>query len=709
MVKKSQFKISFQDKLLRWKESRFFRTFFFLILGVVIFIHLMGRVTPETYDYTIGSVVEKDILSPITIEDKEATQKLMDKAASEVSPIYKKDDTITANQLDVLDSIFAKAKELSVNGTMSVQEKVDKIKLEIPYELSKDSYITLVSLAPETISTIRAITKNIVSEILLAGVKEVDGGVKRAIERVNEQLVSVDLESSARKVAQELARGSIVPNVLYNQEETNRLRLEARQNVQPVIIEKGQILLESNQVITKEVYRQLNLVGLLSKKVNYWPYAGLFLLVVILVLFLYLYMEHKQGVIAKDNSYLLIYVLIFSINLVGMKVVSLGQNLEYTSIGFLAPVAFASILITLLIDMDLAIITSVVFMIIASLMFNGELLELFDFRYGIAALVSSTVGAFSLGKVNRRSSIFKAGFYVSLANMVVILLFAMLLSKSYNVPEVAVALVYGAMSGLISAILAMGMLPIFEGAFGILSVLKLIELSNPNHPLLRKLLIETPGTYHHSVVVGNLSEAAAEAIGANGLLARVGSYYHDIGKTKRPRFFIENQFNMENPHDKISPSLSKTIIIAHPYDGVNMLKEYKIPKPIQDIAEQHHGTTLLKYFYHKAKQQTSGEVLESDYRYPGPKAQSKEAAIVGICDSVEAAIRSMSKVNPDKIESLVRKIIKDRLDDGQLNECDLTFKELELITKSICETLNGTFHSRIEYPKDEKEIEVKRA
>jgi putative nucleotidyltransferase with HDIG domain len=237
---------------------------------------------------------------------------------------------------------------------------------------------------------------------------------------------------------------------------------------------------------------------------------------------------------------------------------------------------------------------------------------------------------------------------------------------------------------------------------------KLVELSNPNHPLLRKLLTETPGTYHHSLMVGNLSEAAAEAVGANGLLCRVGSFYHDVGKTKRPLYFIENQNGGDNPHDKLEPKVSASIIVAHARDGGEMLKAHKLPKPIRDIAEQHHGTTFLKYFYYKtvkqAKEQgTANTYTEDDFRYPGPKAQSKEAAIVGIADCVEAAVRSLNHPTVEQIESIIGKIIKDRLDDHQFNECDLTLRELDQIAESLRETVIGMFHSRIEYP-DEKEL-----
>ena len=252
-------------------------------------------------------------------------------------------------------------------------------------------------------------------------------------------------------------------------------------------------------------------------------------------------------------------------------------------------------------------------------------------------------------------------------------------------------------SGISSAILTVGLLPFFEAGFGVLSTMKLIELSSPNHPLLRKILTEAPGTYHHSVMVANLAETACEAIGANGLLARVGCYYHDIGKTKRPQFFIENQMNMDNPHDRLKPEASRDIIIAHVSDGVKILRKHKIPKEIIDIAEQHHGTTLLKFFYYKAKE--SGEdVKEEDFRYPGPKAQTKESAIIGIADSVEAAVRSMKQPTREKINDLVKSIIHSRMNEDQFAECDITMKELDLVEKVLCETLNGIFHSRIEYP-----------
>jgi putative nucleotidyltransferase with HDIG domain len=269
--------------------------------------------------------------------------------------------------------------------------------------------------------------------------------------------------------------------------------------------------------------------------------------------------------------------------------------------------------------------------------------------------------------------------------------------STYELSELVFYLIAALASGILSGALTIGLMPFFESAFGLLSDMRLIELSNPNHPLLKKVLTETPGTYHHSVMVANLADAACESVGADGLLARVGSYYHDIGKTIRPGFFIENQHGTVNPHDELPPEKSRDIIIAHANDGADLLAKHKMPIEIINIARQHHGTSFLKFFFVKAKEMGQ-DVVEDDFRYPGPKPQTKEIAIISIADSVEAAVRSLKEPTPEKIAKLVKSIIASKLNDGQFDECDLSMKELKTIENVICETLNGIFHSRIEYP-----------
>ena len=259
--------------------------------------------------------------------------------------------------------------------------------------------------------------------------------------------------------------------------------------------------------------------------------------------------------------------------------------------------------------------------------------------------------------------------------------------------------------GIFTSVLTIGFLPFFESIFDIITPIKLLELSNPNHSLLRRLLIEAPGTYYHSILVGNLSETAAEEVGANALLCRVGSYYHDIGKLKRPYFFKENQMTKENPHDKISPNLSALIITSHVQDGLEIAKKYKLPSKVMDIIRQHNGDTLVAYFYHKAiTAQGENLVSEDKFRYSFPKPQSKEASIVMLADSVEAYVRSQVEPTRDEIEKGVRIIIQDKINDGQLSQCDLTLKDIESVINSFLKVLAGIFHDRIEYPENIKDI-----
>ena len=292
--------------------------------------------------------------------------------------------------------------------------------------------------------------------------------------------------------------------------------------------------------------------------------------------------------------------------------------------------------------------------------------------------------------------------YIAVALAILTLTIGMI--SSNNLKENLIQSGFTIIGVLISGILSVGLLPFYESIFDVVTNIKLLELSNPNQPLMRKLLMEAPGTYHHSMMVANLAEAAAEVVGGNPVIARVGAYYHDIGKTKRPYFFGENQIGKENPHDKITPNLSTLIILSHTKDGLEMAKEYKIPKIIQDIIVQHHGTTLVKYFYYKVKNSAENpeEVKEEDFRYPGPIPDTKESGILMLADSVEAAVRSIPEPTKDKIEGMVNNIINDKINNNQLINCDLTLKDIELIRQSFLKTLDGIYHHRIEYPTEKK-------
>lgn len=717
-----------------WKHSAGVRLLLFFLFAVLFYISMADRLVPQTYDIKLGAVSEREIKASEQIEDKKATVKAQEDAAQKVQPIFT--IVLMRNEI-VVDQIFDRLEQLNADE-VTYDSKVSIYRNEIPgkmmkftdsfirnnksnvnlneklleelqkrvdeqqYTIPEETFYKLPKLSAAEIAEMRPVTSEIVMRLMNDQINDAQTARARVAELVNASTLS---KKAMREIVQEIARYAITPNRFFDEESTQEARDKARENTQPVYIKKNDIVVEKGEVITQDIYDRLDALKLLKDKVSYWPQFGLFMLVLLFTLVLFMFTRQSSATnYPYHNGQLLMLLLIFIVNIFAMKIVELAQSDEYPYIGFITPLALGSMLVTLLLDGKIAYVSTILFAVIASVVLNMGQDQIFDFRYGFVALVVSFASMFAIHRASQRSTILKAGIMVCLFGALSIMSLLML-EDQVNRQEVFYSLGFTLAGGLLTVILVIGLMPFFELTFGILSALKLVELSNPNHPLLRKLLKETPGTYHHSVMVGNLSEAAAESIGANGLLCRVGSFYHDIGKTKRPSYFIENQTNIENPHDFIEPKLSKSIIVAHARDGVDMLKDHRLPKPIRDIAEQHHGTTLLKYFYVKALKQAEEQGIEpdfteEDYRYPGPKAQSKEAAIVGIADCVEAAVRSLRNPTVEHIENMIQKIIKSRLDDQQFNECDLTMKELDTIAQSLKETVIGIFHSRIEYPED---------
>jgi putative nucleotidyltransferase with HDIG domain len=731
------------DQLIGWKYSGWTRLLLFLLLMLLFYFSLSPKLIPQVYDIQLGAASAKTIYAPSQTENFVATEKAKEEAVKKVQPIYR---MVNLRNDLLVDSIFERLLQINSDAEVKFDNKVSIYRNVIPqlvqdmenksiktfrdsgqynetllqemqnrlveqqYRLPEELYFKIPRLTKDELAAMLPVTKSIVSKIMSEPILEAQESRAKVAEQVNTSELT---KNTTREMVQELVRTVITPNKFYDQKGTEDAKGQARENVKPVYINKNDVLVNKGEIITDEIYQRLNKLELLKDKANYLPELGLIMLTLLFSLFIYMFVRQSSLPIATSNTQLVMLVLIFTLNVIGMKIITLGQNLAYPYIGYLAPAAMGSILIVILLNASLAFSSSVMFALLSSIIFNADKAQLFDFRYGLVTLVVCFTAVFAIQHASQRSAILRAGLLISLVSMLTITAM-LLLDDHYSQRDALFSLSFAAAGGLLTVVFVIGLLPFFEVAFGILSPLKMVELSNPNHPLLRKLLTETPGTYHHSIMVGNLSETAAESIGADGLLCRVGSYYHDIGKTKRPLYFIENQTNMENPHDRIDPNLSKSIITAHPRDGVEMLKDYKIPKAIREIAEQHHGTTLLHYFYHKALklnklaqgEDQAKEIKEEDFRYPGPKAQSKEAAIVGIADSVEAAVRSLRNPTLEQIDTMVHKIIKSRLDDGQFNECDLTLKELDTIEKTLNETLLGIFHSRIDYASEQEKKEA---
>lgn len=698
----------------KWKKHPFIRGFLYLFLGIILYALMVGNVVPNVVDVSIGSVAEEDIRSPISMVDEQATEEAREQAATDVTPVYTQDNSITNNQINQLNRLFSHMRETITNTNLTNDEKVDELaQILSPFALGEDEYTVIINTSLEDIDMMTALTRDTVSRIMYQGVRNEGGGLREARNEVAESLVFSTLNTDLRGISREIARGMIIPNHIFDQERMELLREEAKDQVDVIEILEGEILVRQGEIIDAEIFATLRGVGLLSESNNWYPFIGLGLFILLLLSLLGIYISSSELPIRKNNTQFLMYILIFLLNVLVLKVISIGQGLEYTGVALMAPVAFGTMIIAMLLHQRLAVFSSFLFGLIAAVILNAETSSYFDFQYAFVTMFGGLAGAFFLGNATRKRKILLAGFVVSGVTMLAAAITLMLGNVNLNLFELSLYMFFAFLSGIVACIFTVGLMPFFEASFGILSSMKLIELSNPNQKLLRKILVDAPGTYHHSVMVANLAEAATEAIGGNGLLARVASYYHDVGKTKRPHFFVENQMNIDNPHNKIAPQLSATIIIAHVKDSKKMLQDEGLPKAIVDIAEQHHGTSLIKYFYHQAQKESDKEINKSDFCYPGPKPQFKESAVVKIADSVEAAVRTLSKPSPERIEHLVRGLIQDNLEHGQFNECDLTLKDLDIIAKSICESLKGTFHSRIEYPtveelkKDKRQIKKK--
>ncbi|MUK87092.1 HDIG domain-containing protein [Ornithinibacillus sp. L9] len=682
-----------------------------LILGIFFFGITLNNVFTETYDIERFTNAKQTIRSPITIENEQETERKTRETVQAVEDRYLISEEVTHEQVGYVEEIFDAIEKLenelvdpdetSNDGApvaLTNQDNLIRLKeilsQEIVENVNDSLFLKLMEIPVEEREEGKKVFLASMTDVLENGVRTENKNSR--INVVKESVKYTTLDQELINALEELSEFAIVENSFYDAEKTMEARKEAGNSVDPVLINAGEIIVREGQTITNEVYEKLKLVGLLNNERNIFPVVGLAILIFMIVSVITYEMKilHKKNKLDKGKvlSILLVSMIVVSL----MKVVSLYTT-QTNQLFFIVPVATGVLLLKLLINERLAIVMATLYAIIGSIIFNSQIPGALNVEAGIYFFFSQIAGIIFLRNVKDRFAIVKSGLGMSLANILTVLLFVFLSFEKYSLLDLLIYSGYGVASAFLSAVLTIGLLSYFESGLGILSDVKLLQLSSPNQPLLKKILTEAPGTYHHSIMVANLSETACEAIGANGLLARVGAYYHDIGKTIRPHYFIENQLAIKNPHDVMSPRQSAEIIINHPYDGAELLKKHKLPKEIIDIAMQHHGTTLLKYFYYKEKE-TNKNVKEEDYRYPGPKPKTKEAAIICICDSVEAAVRSLKEPTEEKIEEIVSSIVNDRLMDGQLDECPLTLKEVKIIHQIICETLKGIFHSRIQYP-----------
>lgn len=696
------------NKLIQLISFRMLLIIVLSITAVLQFSLMVENVRGVTYDIQLTELSPETIRSMKTIEDTTKTEIDKEHAEEAVDPVYVFGEDIPNHRATFVTTIFdivlEAKKEIEENGEYTQEEQVDLLREDFKKIFENQQSLTI---SDAQLKNLLAATKEQIEATRDTLASLVETNLDRPLRKENLITYRNEIESKIRQqpaildslmsVAVIVGRAAVVETEILDEEKTAVAKQQAREAIEPTRILQGQIIVQEGEVITREIYRQLELLGMLDNKVSIKPIIGLVFLVLLQMAFLFVLFDRSNKEVSKKRKDLFVTVIVYAVSLVTMKIIGLIATNFDVMLAFIYPSAMATMLVRILANEKAASIVTVITAASAGIIFHEGYAAVLQMDAALYILFGGFAALIFMRSFEKRSDILQAVAIITLVNVIFIAFYLLMSQSGYQFKEISFYLAAAIISGLLSGALTMGLLPYFESAFGILSTMRLIELSNPNHPLLKKVLTETPGTYHHSIMVANLAEAACEAIGADGLLARVGCYYHDVGKTRRPLFFIENQMGT-NPHDSLPPESSAEIIIAHTTDGAELLRKYKMPQEIIDICLQHHGTSLLKFFLFKAKEEGK-QLDENTFRYPGPKPQTKEAAIISVADSVEAAVRSMKEPNAQKIQKLVQSIIQDRVQDDQFDECDISLKELKMIEDVLCETLNGTFHSRIEYPK----------
>ena len=730
-----------------------------ILLGttLVVALLLFPALWSGTPRYHIGDVAEKDIKSPkdFLMEDKEATQSKREEAAHSVLTVYDFDDAFASELGERIGQAFHHMRTLfpasdggdigtgsdTAKAQSSILSKHDLIWKEkdtfegiLGTKVSSEAYKVLEENDfSETTSRQIGRLLGSVSQKGIVGSKELllqqqhNGIIVRRLSSKEERLVRKfeqfysldeariasantaktllkDFGYSLRNVMIDLSQRLIQPNLTLNKGETEERRTRAVEDVKAVLtqIKKGEMLVREGEKITPLHVAKLDALESSMGREDLFTISIGFMLLVIafLVTDFTTHFETEASPILKNKDLLFLCVMLIMLFLLSevsaFLIHGIARNIPYSieasSAFYAIPVASGAMTVCLLIGMEVALPFALAAAFMTAFIFENRF-EMFLFF-----LLSGMVGACLVRDCTERGTLIKAGLKVGLVNVVVVTALRMFTGSAFQASLVW-DWAFGLLGGVSSGILTTGFTPVVEMTFAYTTGIKLLELANLDRPILRKLMLEAPGTYHHSVIVGSMGEAAAATIGANPLLAKVSGYYHDIGKIKKPLYFIENQEARKNRHDKLAPSMSSLILTSHVRDGAEIARRDKLGEAIVDIIQQHHGTSLITYFYEKAKKLKGEDVVKVEhFRYPGPKPQTKEAGLVLLADSVEAASRTLENPTPARIKGLVKRIIDNAFLDGQLDESELTLKDLTKITDSFNKILNGIYHHRIDYP-----------
>lgn len=645
------------------------------VILIIVMSSKAGYIT-SSQKYEVGDVVTKDIYAPKSIlyNDKDKKNEIIKKIVADSEKQYIYVQSAGETYISTAEYFFD---EMSKKDNKKSKLYLENVEAVIGQKIPEETLKELHSLKSKEFNKVRENIIGFLKEAYKLGIRKENNEIEFDEESREKYLDFSSLE-------RDLIKKFIVANYIYDEVKTKEAIVEkiAQIDDQIIPIQAGQVLAEKGEIITEGKANLLQAAGIYSyDKSLRVSLANLLYTSILIGIFYPILSERFKKYILNKNIYRSLFLIITGIFLV-YRLTELDHIyfIPFETMFFLMIVLFKR-------EFSMTIVMMIIFFLLP--------LVGYDLVFILVTSLVCIMGGYLREKVKTRQDLIALGMKMAVIKFFMYLLISYFIGKDKTLMGLQASEII--VSGLLSGMFTIAILPYFERTFNILTTFRLLELGDLSHPLLKMLSVKAPGTFHHSMMVATLSEAAAEAIGANAILARVASYYHDIGKMKRPKFYVENQEGGENPHSKISPFLSTLIITAHTKDGCELGKEYKIPKEIRDIMLEHQGTTVLAYFYNKAKQLDSS-VTEDDFRYGGPIPKSKESAIIMLADSIEAAVRSLDEKTPITIENMLRKIINRKIEENQLSEAALTFQEIEVIIKTFTKVLMSIHHVRIKYP-----------
>ena len=666
--------------------------------------------TPKKYDLRVGAISHVTVDATKDIVDEVTTEEKRNAAAETVEPTYHFQQGVKEEVLSSLDSAFQELRTIQQYGltlrsgedhkgrssrAFSEEEIAYALTLVDMLDLNRNQLTTLLRIDTnsfeEMVSTVTVAVENSLNTTIR------EGQVSQSIMTI-QQIVGYKLDVSlTQNIVPTVLRTCIKPNMIIDQEATEEARQKAREAVEPVIYLQGQNIIREGDRITNSHVEMLRNLGMLNDNhYDYSVYGGALILTLLamvsLLMMLRLLMKDVLSDIRKLSVILIILVLCFGFASLATLLPSL----------YIIPIALGTILGTVLIGYRAGLVLTVpLALLFAGITTVSNSTTFYDVVLIMVNTLSGGVATvwFLKGRP-QRVRVLVSGLIAAVFSLVMIVGIKLLTSaETLDMIHTGIWALAGA---LLSGVLAVALQPVFEAIFHLATPSRLLEITNPSQPLMKRLMLEAPGTYHHSIIVANLAESAADKIGANPFLARAGAYYHDVGKLKRPGYFNENQRG-SNPHEKADPYVSAAILTSHTKDGALIAQKEHLPPEVQDIILQHHGVTPVMFFYHKALQMADGKHVDiNDFRYSGPKPQTKEASVVMLADTIEAAVRSMKDPTPKGIDQFIERLVRGKLEDGQLSDCPLSLRDIDQICNAFSGILKGVYHERIEYPKVER-------